>query len=176
MQLEIKTSIKIALLILLISNSLNSQTTDQKAFVGNWVWQNGNKTFTVNLFTEQNNNGEYHIEGNFKMEQNNSGSITTTYTSEKLVATLNGTKHYNKSSIYGNVYTSGKFGGTVRDNVLAGDGFHKSKIGHITITIQNSCNTCSIKAKWKVDKTGGPRTENIPKDFSIPTDIILTKQ
>lgn len=176
MQLGIKRLIKIIIVILLISNSLSGQTTDQKAFIGDWVWQNGNKTFIVKLFTEQDNNGEYHIEGDFRMEENNNGNIITTYTSEKLLGILNGVNQYDKSSIYGNVYTSGKFGGSVRDNILAGDGFHITKRGHITITIQNSCSTCPIKAKWKVKEVYGARTTSVPKDFSIPTDIILTKQ
>jgi hypothetical protein len=86
----------------------------------------------------------------------------------------NGTFFYG-NTIYGGSYDGILFAANITDNVEYSYGTHKAKDGNLAFTIRNSCSSCSITAIWKVSKTLGMKSTNEPEEFTIPTDIILTK-
>ena len=138
-------------------------------FVGNWEWQNGNQTFKVQIFV---NDG--YLKGHYELVETNGMLVTTIYKSNKLLnPDLN---FYFGYAIFGGSHDGIKFGASIDDNVLYGDGFHSTKDGSLDFTIQNpTCNGCPITATWKITVLQGMKSTDEPENFTIPTDITLTK-
>jgi len=170
-----KTIIKIIFfLILTNAYSQQSNNSDLEPFAGTWKWQNNNQTFKVHFYI---NNG--YLKGNYELIETTGSGLSSTetliYKSKILINTdLN---FYFGPAISGGSLDGVLFTGYIRDNVLWTDGIHSTKDGIISIDIiDNSCLTCPTTAAWKVFSEGGIIIEGVtPINFTIPTDITLTK-
>lgn len=157
------------ILTLFISLNSFSQNSNLTPFVGNWEWQNGNETFKVQIFIDGDN-----LKGHYELVETNNGITTTIYKSNKLINP--NIDFYYPYAIFGGSSDGILFGANIEDNVLYGDGIHSTKSGSLAFTIQNpSCNGCPITATWKVSILQGLKSSSTPENFTIPTDIILTK-
>ncbi|MEM9680476.1 MAG: hypothetical protein AAF901_09140 [Bacteroidota bacterium] len=71
------------------------------------------------------------------------------------------------------------FSGLIEDNVLLGQGVNEykySKNGNFAFTIvNNGDNGQPLTATWQVKPLMGLKSTEAPPEFSIPTDITLTK-
>jgi hypothetical protein len=167
-----KSIIKIIVLLFFISNYAQ-QSTDSNLtpFVGNWEWQNGNQTFKVQ-FTKGVDELVGYLEGDFELiEITGTGlNVTTTiiYKSHRL---LNESINlYYVPAISGGSEDGILFTGSIEDNVEASDGIHSTKGGYLSFTIQTD-----TTATWIVESREGLYLDTTPQDFSIPTNITLTK-
>jgi hypothetical protein len=106
------------------------------------------------------------------MEETINGVTTLKYKSNYLYGDYNGVEFYD-TGFYGHSNDGIIMYGSIDDTVLFQKGTHIKKWGKLTITILN---TTPQTVKWKVKAKYGMRTTAEPKDFTIPTDIILTKQ
>ncbi|MEM9680477.1 MAG: DUF6705 family protein [Bacteroidota bacterium] len=55
-----------------------SQNPNLTPFVGHWEWQNGNQTFKVEIYQENN-----YLKGHYQLTEINDGTETTIYDSNK---------------------------------------------------------------------------------------------
>lgn len=138
-------------------------------FVGNWEWQDGNQTFKVQIYVEDN-----YLKGHYELIETNGMLVTTIYKSNKL---LNSEfDFYFGNAIFGGSHDGIKFGASIDDNVLYGDGIHTIKKGSLAFIIQEpTCIGCPTTATWKVSILQGLKSTAEPDNFTIPTDITLTK-
>ena len=138
-------------------------------FVGNWEWVNGNETFKVEIYLSETN----YLEGHYKLVQtDNTGTETTIYKSNKVIDPNTGFRF--GPAIFGGSLDGIKFGALIADNVLTGDGIHSRKRGSLGFTIQ-PISIGPITATWKVTILMGMKSSDTPTEFTIPTDIVLTK-
>ena len=160
-----------SILFVLISINTLAQNENISPFIGTWEWQEDNKRFIVEIYYKYGN----ALEGNFKMEETTANGLTSViYTSNKLIGTIGEVNYYNHG--FSGHSENGVFlWGTIVDRVLCGDGFHTPKMGSLGLTIQSSCSTCPTTATWVIEGTYGLHLESEPDEFTIPTDIILTK-
>lgn len=143
-----------------------SQNPNLHPFVGDWQWTEGNQTFTVNIYID----GDI-LKGDYEMTTN--GSLGLGYKSNRLL--IPEINYYYGYAIYAGSHNGIYFSGSITDNVQFGDGVHSVKMGQIKFTIQNNCSGCPTTALWKVSELMGSRHHTEPENFTIPTDIILTK-
>jgi len=156
------------LLIILLSTQLYSQNKNLTPFVGTWIWQDGNETFTVELYVEDNS-----IKGHYKLEENNNGVLTTIYNSNRLLNQEH--NFYYGYAIYGFSKNGDLLYGHVDDNVLYGPGYD-TKIGNLAFTIVNDgFDGQPMTATWVIRPNIGMKSTNEPDNFNIPTNITLTK-
>jgi len=158
---------KIGYILLTLFISINSfaQNTNLTSFVGNWEWVNGNETFKLNFFIE--NEG---ISGNYKLVEINNGVEIIIYSSKFSIAdTGNYTTGFSGYSDNGVL-----MGGRITDSSWKWNGENKTKTGSLAFTILPSING-QIRATWKVSKLSGLRVGDEILEFVIPTDIILNK-
>ena len=159
-----------SIIFITLSSSAFAQNSNHIPFVGNWEWTNGNETFKVELFTVRGSEGEA-INGHYMLVNNVTNDVI--YKSNKLL--LPEIDYYFGHAIYAKSYDGILLGGSIDDNVLyTGDGNYAVKLGSLTIILNNTCPTCPTTAIWKVSHAGGIRV-GLPKTFTIPTDIVLTK-
>lgn len=145
-------------------------------FIGTWKNVTGNKTFKVILFKKEDVDyleGYFldDIQGHYEMIENEGQpNETVLYKSNRIVGT-SGIAY--PALIQGGSCSGIGFGGWITDNARADS---KTKSGRLQITINNSTNPPT--AQWKVSKVGKGMTITgvTVTDFTIPTDIILTKQ
>ena len=164
------------LLILFITISSFSQQTPNTddinhltPFVGNWEWVNGNETFKVEIYLSETN----YLEGHYELVQtDNTGTETVIYKSNKVLNS--DIDFYYGPAIFGGSLDGIKFGALIADNVLTGDGIHSRKRGSLGFTIQ-PISIGPITATWKVTILMGMKSSDTPTEFTIPTDIVLTK-
>ena len=158
-------------LTLLIFNSqiVLAQEEDYTPFIGTWEWQNGNEVFRVNLFE----NADLGLVGHYEMVQQNNGIETVLYTSKKFD---DGNEVWPPYVISGRTGVN-VFAGTIRDNTVNSQLYDSEKRGSITIVIQNVTGIGSITATWKVERKSyqSGLTDDESPEFSVPTDIVLTK-
>ncbi|WP_452220253.1 DUF6705 family protein [Lacinutrix salivirga] len=152
------------------SNNLNFELNQNNPFIGTWKYQNGNEVFIINLFT----NLENEIIGHYKkvIIDNNGNIISEIYNSNKELGSTN--QNWPYTIFLGQFNGENSIGGVITDNTIinAPRSFYKGKL---KMRIQDSnCSTCLVTAVWKVEKNQGFKSPNEP-DFSMPTDIILTK-
>ncbi len=164
-----------SILIGLITFNTFAENPNITPFEGTWTWQDGNKTFTVEIYAEYNDYFEdYRLRGNYKMEETIGGVTTLIYQSYKLISGIDFTDYlYNYGlAIYGNSNDGVLMYGSIEDVVLHMEGTHPVKGGELAMTIQN---TTPETVVWKIKERYGLHIVGEP-DFVIPTDIILTKQ
>lgn len=150
----------------------NTASTDSNfvPFIGNWEWQDGNETFKVEIYADGND-----LKGHYKLvETDTNGNETTIYKSNKLLnPSLN---FYYGYAIFGGSNDGILFHALIDDNVLLGNGNDNVKLGNLAFTIiNNGTNGQPITATWKVNILQGLKSTEEPAEFSIPTDIVLTK-
>jgi hypothetical protein len=150
----------------------------QDILSGTWRYQTGNEVFLVNLW--QVSDG---YKGHYKKitVDVNGNKIAEVYNSDKPLGTTSINWPY---VIYaGNMSQNHIIGGPFTDNTVSnpsnGGGFVE---GSFKMQILNpSCfdplgnNSCLLLAKWTVKKTVGHGDPNEP-DFSVPNNVVLTKQ
>ena len=149
-----------------------AQNPNLSPFVGDWEWQNGNETFKVNIYIDDND-----LKGNYQLVEINNGVETIIYDSNKLLnATLN---FYYGYAIFGGSHDGVLFFASISDNVLLGQGpndYKNTKDGYLGFTITNNgTNGQPITASWQIKETTGLKSQETPPTFTIPTDITLTK-
>lgn len=153
------------------NNGINVSTNSNfTPFIGDWEWQNGDETFRVEVFADGNN-----LKGHYEMiETDSTGNETTLYKSNKLLnPSLN---FYYGSAMFGGSNDGVLFHALIDDNVLMGDGIHSRKDGSLAFTITNDgTDGQPITATWRVTILQGLKSTSEPTEFSIPTDILLTK-
>ncbi|WP_298516966.1 DUF6705 family protein [uncultured Kordia sp.] len=168
---------KIILIITLILNTscilLSAQTTAttniNTPFVGTWQWQNGNQTFQVELFLNENG----RIRGHFTMlETNSNGLQIIVYKSNRDI----GFGHTFGSVIYGSSDGTILYAG-IDDNTVPNPNNYPGLSGKLKMEIitTGNCIGCSTTATWKVKEQQEGRFEGDNRTLNIPTDIILTK-
>lgn len=139
-------------------------------FVGTWEWENGNQTFRVVLYLDEEGTG---IDGDYTMlETNANGQQTIVYKSNKDI----GFGYTTGPAIYG-----GSNGTTLRagieDSVTPNPNNYAGLTGSLKMTIVSTANCigCTTTATWKVKENKEMRFEGDNRTLSIPTDITLIK-
>ncbi len=162
-----KTTIKFLLFIIIVTNSINLNAQAKyplSTYTGVWEWQNGNEIFRVRLRADLEDNTRFigHYE---KVSVDANGNETFIYNSNKEVFTGN-----NKGWLpY--VIT----GGGIIDNTVDQSKYHPLKHGSLKFEILTAT-PGNITARWHVfRKTGGIIGDDEAPEFSVPTDVILTK-
>lgn len=164
-----KTIVKIAILFFCLNGFGQLTHIDIIPFEGTWEAQFGqNKVFRLILWGE----GDV-IKGDYEIDQlDSNGNVLETY--ESNFTLKNSTKKIG-SVIYGGVNSNTYAYGTIDDNTIdAEQGFSSRKIkwGGFSLIIQSFNPTT---AKWKVKRPPGIILSTEPENYSIPTDIVLTK-
>ena len=155
--------------IILATFLLTSTLNAQNSFIGTWEYQTGNEIFRVILWLDE--NGE-DIKGHYEKVTINNGVETYIYCSDKEKFQGN-----NKGWSPYVINTNGNdiiIGGTFIDNTVNANLYHPLKLGSVKIEVVNNNGTDPITAQWNVKRGQGPKINEAP-EFSVPTDIILTK-
>jgi len=170
-------SVHILTIIFLTLFSL--QIKAQEIFIGTWEHQVGNEIFRVTLWEndEPVPNGTMEIMGHYEKVQVTSSGLGTLeqyiYCSDKEKFEGN-----NSSWLPFVIWLGGdnqSVGGTINDNTVEDTTYYHLKKGVLTMEIlTNSGGT--VTASWKVErkKYQGVKNNEAP-EFSVPTDIVLTK-
>lgn len=155
-------------------------------FLGSWKYTSGNTTFVVSLWKEtkyvfrdnldQNDISYYSdvIFGHYQMYQNyGSPNQTLVYTSQKNIGAST-TQLWN-TIIVSKSENSNKLSGTINDVVGTNQNpnFPQGVVGFLSMSINP--NTSPQTAQWKVTPSTGMLAENQPTQFTIPTNVVLTK-
>lgn len=164
----IKNTTNLFFLFILISSSIFSQTRNAQnaPYVGTWEYQKDNQIFRLNIWEDSEPNpydGQYYLNGNYKMIEKNNGAETIIYSSnpngEQNAEALNGLL---LDGVYSGIFHQ------MHDN-------SSDKIGTFEIT---SFPTSEIS--FHVSKMSGININPIgtpeQEDFEIPNDIILIKK
>ncbi len=153
-------------LIFITSTTLYSQRNS--SFVGNWIWKNNNQVFLVHLYEE----GRV-LKGDYQLSKKDSlGNQKILYKSNKLINKE--FKMYYGHAINGRSNDGKVFNGSIRDNVLLGDKIHTVRNGELTL-LKDSENTLIWNVTF-IEIYNRRKNLKVPEKFSIPTDIILTRQ
>lgn len=150
----------------------------QDILAGTWKYQNGNEVFVLLLWRVTDGyRGHYK-----KITVDANGNQTTeVFNSDKSIGTS--TKNWPFVIYSSNMSQNYVIGGTFRDNTVIhpsnGCGFIE---GGFKMQILNpNCydsfgnNSCALQAQWTVKKDQGLIDPNEP-DFSVPKNVVLTKQ
>lgn len=163
------------ILILFLSISY-TQIQAQDIFIGTWEYQQGNEIFRVFLWENEETDhlGNTSILGHYeKVQLVGNGLEQYIYCSDKDKFVGN-----NQGLLSSALLISGdnqSVGGSFTDNTVDENLYNQLKLGHLTMEIiTNSGGT--ITASWKVERKSyqGVKMNEAP-EFSVPTDIILTK-
>ncbi|MEM9680478.1 MAG: DUF6705 family protein [Bacteroidota bacterium] len=167
-----KTIIEIILLCFTLTVSAQYGPTHLTPFVGHWEWQNGNQTFKVEIYEENN-----YLKGHYQLTETNNEVETIIYNSNKLINEE--LDFYFGEAIFGGSHDGVLFHAYIEDNVQLGQGaneYTNTKDGHLAFTIvNNGDNGQPVTATWRVREGMGLKSTANPPEFSIPTDITLTK-
>ena len=160
------------------TNSNHSYKQQEDIFTGNWKYKNGNEVFIIKLWkTPDGYLGHYK---KIIVDANNN-EISEIYNSDKPVT---GSSLHWPYVLNAGTYSVPNYiiGGTISDNTvtnaLNAGGFISG--GWDMKIINPDCYTtptinCIVQARFTVKKGEGLRIEGEP-DFSIPTNVILTKE
>ncbi len=145
----------------------------QSIFLGTWEHQEGNEVFRIILSI--NTEDTDHIIGHYEKVQVNNGEETYIYSSNKedYVGNNNGWLPYVVTSKSGD---NSKIYGTIYDNTVDENLYQQIKVGRFTFEILTNSGGLNptITAHWKVERSPGLILNEAP-EFSVPTDIVLTK-
>jgi len=139
-------------------------------FIGTWEHQDGNDIFRVTIWEDGDD-----LKGDYWFIEINNGVETIVCESNYNIPN---TDVYNGYVFFGGSTNGTKMGGKIDDNTInCQDGIEARKriFGNVSLTIQSGCLGCPITAEWKVKRLSGIRIQGNPTEFSIPTDIIMTK-
>ncbi|WP_147298378.1 MULTISPECIES: DUF6705 family protein [Winogradskyella] len=139
-------------------------------FIGTWEYQNGNEIFRVSIYEDN-----LYLKGDYWFIEVNNGVETIICESNYNIPNTN---IYNGYVIFGGSLDGIKMGAQIDDNTIDcenGLDARKGVDGTFGLTIQSGCLGCPITAEWKVSIIRGMRTVGEPREFSIPTDVIMTK-
>ena len=152
-------------LIMFILFSFSQTNNKHKSFIGHWIWKDQNKTFKVHIYSKYN-----MLKGDYWLTETINGKEVTIYKSDKVVDSFFDINFGN--AIAGNSQDGKTFSGIIKDNVLLGDGIHSIKEGELNFVLLSS-----KTAKWKINHLiiYGKKRKKEPENFSIPTNIVLTK-
>ncbi|WP_157717128.1 DUF6705 family protein [Formosa sp. Hel1_31_208] len=155
------------------------QIQAQDIFIGTWEHQVGNEIFRVILWEngESDANGNIQISGHYEKVQVTSNGLGTLeqyiYCSDKEKFEGN-----NSGWLPFVIWLGGdnqSVGGTINDNTVDDSIYYHLKKGALTMEIiTNSGGT--VTASWKIERKSyqGVKMNEAP-EFSVPTDVILTK-
>lgn len=158
--------------------SISAQTTVPETntnsidtpFVGLWQWQNGNRTFQVDLFLNEEGKG---IDGHFKMLE--------TYANGLQIVIYKSKMDVGHGLTYGPAIYGSSDGtileGAVDDNTVPNPSNYQVLWGSLKMEIvtTGNCIGCTTTATWKVKENQEGRFEGDNRTLNIPTDITLTK-
>ena len=152
-------------------------------FLGQWKYTNGNQTFIVTLWKETkrptSKNDEIlfycdEIFGHYAMYQDYGlPRQTLLYTSQTNIGTTNQTW---ETILFSDSTVSRELSGIIHDifaTPLNPTEYAQGLSGHLTIKINNS--TSPLTASWSISNGEDLFRPNQPGNFTIPTNIILTK-
>lgn len=142
---------------------------------GTWEYSiNSNEIFRVVINLSPDNPGFY--DGDYY-------KIDTSGTIESIIYESN----YSANGIgFGNAFSVSTDNGTLYSGLITDNTYNYQlgidernyKPGRVVIKILPQdllCNPCNMRAEWKVYHMRGLKNPEEPRDFNIPTDIILTK-
>lgn len=155
------------ILTLMCTICLNAQISNntENPYVGTWEYQDGNEIFRVFLWMAEDNQ---HILGHYEKVISNNGIETFVFCSDKeKYEGLN--QAWLPYSIYCTIDNQ-VLGGIIVDNTVNSSMYHFRKNGKIRITL----NSDFTNAVWIVQEQNGTKINEAP-EFSVPTDIVLTK-
>lgn len=155
-------------------------------FLGSWKYTSGTTTFVVSLWKEtkyaftDNNNlsfikyykdvifGHYNLYENYGLPNQ-----TLVYTSQKNIGAS--TTQFWDTIMVSDSETENKLSGMINDVVgnNQNPSFPQGVVGFLSMSINP--NTSPQTAQWKVTISTGMLAENQPTQFTIPTNIVLTK-
>jgi len=170
-----KTTLKIIILLFTLNTfGQNLKINDPRLnpFIGTWTAQyDQNKVFTMTLWREDHS----LLMGDYKIEiLDSNGNVVKTWKSNFIYPNTN---QEMPPSIYGRATSNLNIAGTAFDitiNVGNGLANRKGKEGSFSMTIQSTSNPTT--AHWTVEDNAHVVLEGHPDHFSVPTDIVLTKQ
>lgn len=151
-------------------------------FLGQWKYTNGNKTFIVTLWKETKNPTFYGYDepifycdlifGHYTMYQDYGlPTQLILYTSQTNIGLSSDTWD---TIISGKVVKQNELSGMINDihsTPLNPTQYPQGLKGYLSMTINPSTST----ATWHIGNTGALFGTNEPRNFTIPTDIVLTK-
>ncbi len=145
----------------------------QNIFLGTWEHQEGNEIFRVKLW--QDTEDSTYILGHYEKVQINNGEETYVYSSNK-EEFIGDNDWWLTAAIVTKDGSNTKIGGSFTDNTITGNIYRKYKSGHLSFEILTNSGGLNptITAHWKVERSPGLILNEAP-EFSIPTDIVLTK-
>ena len=164
----------IYIIITLISLS-TFNTNAQDIFLGTWEHQEGNEIFRITLW--QDAEDSTYILGHYEKVQFVNGIETYIYSSDKEVF-IGNNDWWLTAAIATKDGNNEKIAGTFTDNTVNGSLYKKHKVGYVEIEILTNSGGLNptITAHWKVErKSYQGLIINEAPEFSVPTDIILTK-
>ncbi|EPR74061.1 hypothetical protein ADIWIN_0870 [Winogradskyella psychrotolerans RS-3] len=168
-----KTTFYILLITLFFSckvQQVYAQDPNNAPFVGTWEHQNGNDIFRVTIWEDGND-----LKGDYWFIQTNNGVETIICASNYIIPNSN--TNY-RHVIFGGSKDGIIMGALLDDNSINcqnGAAERERMSGNASLTIQSGCLGCPITAEWKVERLRGIRIQGDPTEFSVPTDVIMTK-
>ena len=165
----------ILILTLIISTNIHGQissTTNntRNDFLGTWEWQNGNETFRVNFFNEDNGDGTFSLAGHYKMVEVINGNEVELYTSNRPIVSGN-TQMYPPAIAGGHYFDwIDTYRFFFQDNTSITQ--RAPSLGDLKLKFLNTQPNEPLQVSWKLRVEG---MANEDEQFSVPTDIILTK-
>lgn len=170
-----KSTFKLMILSLIFCMQLNLkaqviQAIGNSPFIGTWEYKEGNEIFRVLLWQDE--DGTDAILGHYEKVTSIDGQEQYIYCSdkEKFVGS-------NKGWLPFVMWLEGNdslIGGAFIDNTVNENLYSQQKSGGVGIEILPNNDSEPLTAKWKVKRSSGPYINEAP-EFSVPTDIILTK-
>lgn len=152
-------------IILLSINMLEAQNN----FIGTWEHQDENKIFRVVLWSSE--DGEY-LNGHYEKVNINNGIETYIFCSNKEKFVGNNTGWL--PTVFWLQGDNQMIGGAFTDNTVNQNLYDQQKLGSVKIELISNSGSGPITAQWTVRRGQGPYINEAP-EFSVPTDIVLTK-
>jgi hypothetical protein len=168
--MKIKSLLIIIITILGLSSGSSDLYSQQVSptYTGTWHYDNGNQRFIVKIWQENED-----FLGHYKIIGLNNGVPGNTI--------LDSRQLYPHGQRFDHVVYAGfseEFGlsGFIYDNTIIGNDstFKRGDLHMKMIMVPQNCQGCVVTAAWKITKPHG-MIIGINHDFSIPTDVILTK-
>lgn len=162
-------------LIILLFTLVTLVGHSQSIFKGTWEYQSGNEIFRVILWEDTREGGGQVINGHYeKVIVNGDGAETFVYCSDK-ERYLGQNKAWLPFVIYGSEDNQ-LLSGTFTDNTVDQSQYDQQKRGQLRMEILSNSGGVNpvITCSWKIQRGQGPILNESP-DYSVPTDIVLTK-
>lgn len=157
------------LLLFITTTNISAQSIDNisNPFMGTWEYQTGNEIFRVILWLD--NDGQ-NMRGHYEKVSVLNGVETFIYCSDKEKYQGINTAWLNQV-IYMSYDNDLLIGGSFDDNTVNSNLYAPIKTGRITVELLTE-NPATLR--WIVKRGQGMSVNEAP-DYSVPTDVILTK-